>query len=250
MPRSIVVLVGLLCLSCSSPTPTAQSPEAAVEEAAPWEMLSINGATYRRVAAKPTEAQADAVITISIPVTVSGGNIIIADEITIAGKTYTANCSATDGPSDDDVGNSTATATDLLVMAPEHGDNFTWFRSKTYRLTPGDVDVFRLRVPEQCDLMVLSAPDDNTTDTYGTLRSSSGRLLARNDDSSVRPPNFTLFLRGVSPGVMYLEVKGATSGASGPYELWTGTRVPGAGKPVASQEKELERQLALERLGE
>ena len=78
-------------LSCSSPT--AQNPEATQEEIAPWETVSINGTAYRRVAAKPTATQDDVVITISIPVSLSSGELIFSDQVVIAGREYRADCS-------------------------------------------------------------------------------------------------------------------------------------------------------------
>ena len=182
---------------------------------------------------------------ISIPVSTSGGHITIADEITIAGKTYRANCS--DGGTSDDVGNTQATATALTAMPPESSTNWTFFRSQPYQLTAGDVDYFRVRLTQRADLGIMSdAPDrSNPIDTKGKLMTNSGRILTQNDDSNQDPPHFVLVVGDAPPGTYYVEVKGATSWVEGEYELWTATRIPGAGKPVAEGE---DRRLQIERL--
>ena len=50
MPRLIVILVGVVCLSCSSKVPV----EPKAEKAALGEQVAINGDLYQRVMAKPT----------------------------------------------------------------------------------------------------------------------------------------------------------------------------------------------------
>ena len=113
---SLSLLCCLLVLSCSSDSPSPTSSSA--EEAGPWQTVSINGALYRRVAAKPTEtSQADLLITIPIGYeTTADGSIRLSDTVQIAGRTYTADCGA-GGPSNvgDDVGDTQATATRLTV---------------------------------------------------------------------------------------------------------------------------------------
>ena len=101
-------------LSCSQEPPVSSPSSAFAEESGPWQTVSINGATYRRVAAKPTEtAQADLLITIPISYeTGADGSIRLSDTVQIAGRTYTADCSSTGG---DDVGDTRATATRLTV---------------------------------------------------------------------------------------------------------------------------------------
>ena len=128
-------------------------------------------------------------------------------------------------------------ATDLTAMPPESSTNWTFFRSRPYQLTRGDVDYFRVRLTERAHLGIMSdTPDrNNPIDTYGTVMNSSGRVLARNDDSEQDPPHFVLVLSNASPGIYYVEVKGATSSVAGTYELWTATKKTGAGKPVAEQ---------------
>ena len=243
MPRLIVFAVGVLCLSCSSQAPV----EPKAEKAALGEQVAINGDLYQRVMAKPTSNQANDVIVISIPVSTSGGNITIADEITIAGKTYTANCGSSSESTADDVGNTRATATDLTSMPPTSSENWTFFRSQPYQLTPGDVDYFRVRLTERAHLGILSdSPDrSNSIDTYGTLMNRSGQILAQNDDSKQDPPHFVLVLADAPAGTYYVEVKGATSAVAGTYELWTATQIARAGKPVAQED---ERQIQIERM--
>ena len=250
MPRLVVLLAGAFCLSCSSPIPTAQNPEAAQEEVAPWETVSINGATYRRVAAKPTEAQETVLISILIPVEVSSdGTLTFSDIVMIGDRVYTADCatSSSSSTSSDDVGNTRATATNLTAMPAESSTKWTFFKSKPYQLTRGDVDYFRVRLNQRADLGIMSdSPDrSNPVDTAGKLMDSSGRLLAQNNDATQDPPHFVMALAGTPAGTYYVEVKGGTSSAAGTYELWTATRIPKAGKPVAELDGQ---QIQIERL--
>ncbi|MDE2704254.1 MAG: pre-peptidase C-terminal domain-containing protein, partial [Gemmatimonadota bacterium] len=137
--------------------------------------------------------------------------------------------------SSDDVGNTRQTATDLIAMPPESSERFTYFRSRSYQLDRGDVDYFRVRLNQRADLLIVSDTPNrsNKTDTYGTLMTSTGRVLMRNDDSTSDPPHFFLGMTNLAAGTYYVEVKGALSSSAGEYELWTGTRIPGAGKAVA-----------------
>ena len=233
MPRLIAfAAAAVFVLSCSSPT--AQNPEAAQEEIAPWETVSINGAAYRRVAAKPTATQQDLVITLSIPVSLSGGQLIFSDQVTIAGRVYRADCSPdsptptpTPGtpppppPTGDDVGNTPATATALTVPYPPAGSTATasWF-SETYRLTAQDVDYFRLEVTRPIWLGVASR---GQTDTKGTLFSATGEVLHRNDDGfNPGNPNFFLFYQA-SPGTYYVKVEGYGAATQGDYIVGVAT---------------------------
>ena len=64
--------------------------------AGPWQTVEINGALYRRVAAKPTATgQGDLLITIPIRwEATADGTIRLSDTVEIAGRTYTADCSS------------------------------------------------------------------------------------------------------------------------------------------------------------
>jgi len=121
-------LSALFVLSCSQDPPVSSLSSAFAEESGPWQTVSINGATYRRVAAKPTEtSQADLLITILISYTVEGGLIRFSDTVQIAGRTYTADCSSTGGDqanANDDVGNDRSSATSLPVPDPYGDDTF------------------------------------------------------------------------------------------------------------------------------
>ncbi|MDE2739957.1 MAG: hypothetical protein OXI58_00055 [Gemmatimonadota bacterium] len=232
MPRLIAfAAAAVFVLSCSSPT--AQNPEAAQEEIAPWETVSINGAAYRRVAAKPTATQQDLVITLSIPVSLSGGQLILSDQVTIAGRVYRADCSPgsptptpTPGtppppPTGDDVGNTPATATALTVPYPPAGSTATagWF-SPTYRLTARDVDYFRLEVTRP---ILLAVGSRGGTDTVGELQSAAGEVLHRNDDGfGPGNPNFFVYYRA-SPGTYYVKVRGYGAATQGDYVLGVAT---------------------------
>ena len=234
----LLSLFALLALACSKESPSPTSPPAAVsvEEAGPWQTVSINGALYRRVAAKPTEtAQADLLITIPIRYeTTADGSIRLSDTVQIAGRTYTADCGTGGGQSGggDDVGNTQETATRLTV--PEPGREYEFWFSPAYTITSGDEDYFRLYVPRQ---MWLGIGSRGSTDVRGVLYNQNDRVIDEDDDSG-DGLNF-LVLDLVSPGTYYLRVTGALTNTSGSYSLAVGVKLPdGAGKPVAGDELE------------
>ena len=239
---SLSLLCCLLVLSCSkdSPSPTAPPANAVAEEAGPWQTVSINGALYRRVAAKPTEtSQADLLITIPIRITTSDdGSFRFADTVVIAGRTYTADCGTGGGPSGgDDVGNTRATATRLTVPEPTSTTNYEfWFsRDDEYAITSGDEDYFRLYAPGRMWLGVLSR---GSTDVKGWLYDQNGRVIHEDDNGRNDGINF-IVLGLVDSGTYYVRVTGARTSTSGSYALSVGTRLPdGAGKPVVQAEVE------------
>ncbi len=109
-------------------------------------------------------------------------------------------------PSGDDHGDSLSTATVLTV------DGQTTIQGV---LDAGDKDVFRL---ELAGSGTLTASTEGSTDTFGTLLSSSGSALATDDDGGAGY-NFRL-VRDVNDGdVVYLEVKGYNSSTKGSYTL-------------------------------
>ena len=91
MLRPLIALVLLLPLSCSDQEPPV-SQSAFDEQAGPWQTASVNGATYRRVAAKANATAQSADLFISIPVSETDGQVSIPDTIVIAGRIYTVNC--------------------------------------------------------------------------------------------------------------------------------------------------------------
>ena len=228
-------LSALFVLSCSQEPPVSSLSSAFAEESGPWQTVSINGATYRRVAAKPTEtAQADLLITIPISYeTGADGSIRLSDTVQIAGRTYTANCGAGGGLSGggDDVGDTQATATDLSVPQATSSATGEFWSSPAYVLTAGDVDYFRLRVTGQT--IDLAVGSHGGIDTYGQLLDSSGLVLDENDDRFSSPPDFFVLAR-VAPGTYYLKVRGANSNTTGTYSLTVGAWLPSAGKVVAA----------------
>lgn len=230
---SLSLLCCLLVLSCSkeSPSPTAPPANASAEEAGPWQTVEINGALYRRVAAKPTEtSQADLLITIPIRITTSDdGSFRFADTVVIAGRTYTADCgTGGDQPvGGDDVGNDRSSATSLPVPDP-YGDD-TFYESPTYELTAGDRDYFRLVLERHQDLSIASF---GTTDTYGQLLDEAGNVLDEDDNGftvNENPQNFFLYGYRLTPGIYYLVVRGA-QGATGFYTVGLLSSEPSAAK--------------------
>ena len=233
-------LSALFVLSCSqeSPSPTAPPAAAAAEEAGPWQTVEINGARYRRVAAKPTEtSQADLLITIPISYeTTTDGSIRLSDTVQIAGRTYTADC-GTVGQSGggDDVGNTRATATRLTVPEPTSTTEFDFWFSPEYEITRGDEDYFRLYAPRR---MWLGIGSRGSTDVKGWLYNQDGIVIDEDDNSRDDGRNF-LVLGLAGPGTYYLRVTGARVSTAGSYSLSVGASLPdGAGKPVAQAQVE------------
>ena len=247
----LIVFLALFVLSCSkeSPSPTSPPANAFAEEAGPWQTVSINGALYRRVAAKPTEtAQADLLITIPIGYeTTADGSIRLSDTVQIAGRTYTADCGTGGGQSGggDDVGNTRATSTSISVQYPPFGssDIETVFSpasvSESHELTRGDTDYFRLNVTRRVYLGVGSR---GSTDVVGQLLDENGVVLDSEDNNSLSDNNnfFLFFL--VEPGTYYVKVTGASSSTTGFYYLGISTSYPSAGKVVAEQSIAAERE--------
>lgn len=234
----LFVLFALFVLSCSSDAPSPTEPATAVsaEEAGPWQTVSINGALYRRVAAKPTEtSQADLLITIPIRITTSDdGSFRFADTVVIAGRTYTADCGTPSGQDDtaDDVGNTQSSATSLTVVYPTISEEHGFFLSSTYEMTRGDTDYFRLVVTQRVELGVGSV---GTTDVVGQLFDENGILLDEADNNRFSDDhNFFLYVPLVEPGTYYVKVTGAGGTATGSYRLAVSTWNPPAGKAVVS----------------
>ena len=230
-------LSALFVLSCSQEPSSPTAPPAAAEETGPWQTVEINGALYRRVAAKPTEtSQADLLITIPIGYeTTTDGSIRLSDTVQIAGRTYTADCGA-GGQSGggDDVGNTRATATQLTVPEPTSTEFEFWF-SPEYEITRGDEDYFRLYAPRR---MWLGIGSRGSTDVKGWLYDQNGLVIDEDDNSRDDGRNF-LVLGLVDSGTYYLRVTGARTSTSGSYELSVGASLlDGAGKPVAQAEVE------------
>ena len=229
-------LSALFFLSCSQEPPVSSPSSASAEESGPWQTVSINGATYRRVAAKPTEtSQADLLITIPISYEIEGGLIRFSDTVQIAGRTYTADCGqGGQEDSTDFVGDTRETAHRLTV--PQAGTTqYEFWYSPEYAITPGDVDFFILSVTQRVWLGVGS---DGPTDVSGTLYDNNGIALDLQNNNRDDGRNFLLFILA-EPGTYYVEVTGATTSTSGPYTLSVATRDPdGAGKTVAGDELE------------
>ncbi len=97
----LLVLVAASILACSEEPPVAQSAFDA--EAGPWQTVSINGAIYYRAAAKANATAQQGGLRISIPYTISEGSIRFSDTAEIAGRTYTTDCSATGGGTNDEL---------------------------------------------------------------------------------------------------------------------------------------------------
>lgn len=255
--RFVTLGFALFHLSCSQEPPVSSPSSAFAEESGPWQTVSINGATYRRVAAaaKPTEtSQADLLITIPISYTVEGGAVRFSDTVQIAGRTYTADCSSTpetggDLPigggqdTNDDVGDTRDSATTISVNHPPTGSTgLQPTVSDEFYLTEDDVDYFRLRIFKTVGLGVTTL---SNIDTQGVLYDSSGTIIAMNDNDDdfleADPSDFNFFLAALAePGTYYVKVtEGNRSNSQGPYNLVILTLNPdAAGKVVAQSIKQ------------
>ena len=79
----------------------------------------------------------------------------------------------------------------------------------------GDVDFFRIRLTSRGRLALRT---NGTTDTVGTLYSSTGTLIASNDDGCRNGANFCL-TRILDAGTYYVKVDGYGTTATGSYTL-------------------------------
>ena len=241
-------LSALLVLSCSQEPPVSSLSSAFAEDSGPWQTVSINGATYRRVAAKPTEtSQADLLITIPISYTVEGGAVRFSDTVQIAGRTYTADCGTGGG---DDVGNTPASATTLLVRySDSSADDPSVYGSPEYELTEDDVDFFRLEVTRTVELGVGSyGAERSGVNLLGQLLNSREEIIDINDNVSDTNIDFFLYRQTARPGTYYVRVsRGLTGGGqrTGTYTLGVATWIPGTGKPTVAGESGRERQAAV-----
>ena len=80
---------------------------------------------------------------------------------------------------------------------------------------PLDLDYFRIEVAEARTLRL--GTEGRETDTWGTLTTAGGTVVARNDDQLGNWPNFGIFAT-LEPGVYFLEVTGWYF-SQGPYVL-------------------------------
>ena len=187
MSRLVVVLALFFAIACSQETPTQQST--LDSEVGPWETIEVNGALYRRAAAKPTETgQADLLITIPIGYTVSSGAVRFSDTVTIAGRVYTADCGICFCPrrcGQHDGGGHRANRADAHLGGGRVLDISNYF----------DSDYFKLRVTQfRYRRLVRSRW------SVGKLMTSSGRVIFENDNAEGVEPNFTVWAFGIRRG--------------------------------------------------
>ena len=90
--------------------------------------------------------------------------------------------------------------------------------------TGGDVDYFRVQVSRSGTLTVYTT---GSTDTYGTLQSSSGTTLETDDDDG-SGTNFSI-ARSVSAGTYYIAVRGYSSSETGSYTVHASFQSGGSG---------------------
>ena len=81
--------------------------------------------------------------------------------------------------------------------------------------TGSDVDVFRFRLVNRGRMVLRTS---GGTDTVGTLYSSTGAVLAANDDGCGSAVNFCL-VRMLNAGTYYVKVDGFSTTSTGPYNL-------------------------------
>ena len=117
--------------------------------------------------------------------------------------TQTANVSANGSTSDDDHGDSLATATNVAVPSTTSGT-----------LSRGDNDVFQLSFGGG-QLTLYSV---GNTDTFGTLLNEVGSEQASNDDGGAGL-NFRIVEQNLPAGTYYLVVRGYDASTTGSYTL-------------------------------
>ena len=233
-----------MLLSCSKEPPVSPPSSTFVEKSGPWQTVEVNGALYRRVAAKPTEtSQADLLITIPIRYeTTADGSIRLSDTVQIAGRTYTADCGIPSGQDDtaDDVGNTRSSATSLSIVYPTISEEHGFSASPVYEMTRGDTDYFRIDVTRRVELAVGSFGE---TDVVGQLLDENGVVLDSQDNNrSSDNNNFFLYVPRAEPGTYYVKVTGAGGTATGFYQLAVSTWPIGSGKAVVSRSITTERE--------
>ncbi len=116
----------------------------------------------------------------------------------------------------DDHGNSTATATAIALPSTTAGViNYA-----------GDNDYFRVVVPSSG---VLTVNTTGATDTFGYLLSSTGRIIASNDDAGgALRTNFRIS-RTVTAGTYYIRVRHFSNTGTGAYHLVSNFTTGGTG---------------------
>ena len=102
-----------------------------------------------------------------------------------------------------DAGDSPATAIPLAM-----GESFAGY------LSTGDIDYFRITVSSSATLVVTTT---GSTDTYGVLEDSAGRVLNEDDDGG-EGDNF-LMRAVLRPGTYYIRVRGLAAFNTGTYTL-------------------------------
>lgn len=122
-------------------------------------------------------------------------------------------------PTTDDHGNDRATATPVTV-------NGTVTVSGS--LTSGDKDVFRLDLAAAGQVTAVSA---GSVDTYGTITTDTGSLLAQDDDNG--PGNNFQVVTTTTGKTVYLEVRGYNAQSVGAYTVSI-TGPTGSSAPPAS----------------
>ncbi len=105
----------------------------------------------------------------------------------------------------DDFGNSLGTAHAIAPISTTSG----------VIGTGSDVDVFRIRLVNRGRMVLRTS---GGTDTVGTLYSSTGAVLAVNDDGCGSAVNFCL-VRMLNAGTYYVKVDGFSTTSTGPYNL-------------------------------
>ena len=127
------------------------------------------------------------------------------------------------GYGDDEVGDYRLVMRTTEVLPDDHGDvpaqatPLGLDASTTGRLEAGDLDVFRIDVPEPMGLEIRS---DSAMDTLGRLQDADGNEIATNDDGGA-DANFLMLANVTTPGPVYLFVSGYGDDEVGLYTIVT-----------------------------
>ena len=224
LPAAVAPSVTINAIPAGDESTTAQlgavltggTYEGAVEYA--WSVNS--GALDNANAATPTwtrpSVSSDTNHTVSLTVTVRGSGTAVRN-----GTSDTAGASRSAQVRDaGDHGNDRASATTVAIPSTTAGT-----------LTRDDRDYFRIEVGQAGTLRLETT---SGIDTYGTLLSSDGSQITRNDDGGSNY-NFRISRGSIGAGVYYLQVRGFQPSTTGTYSLEvSGTARGPGGLPAAA----------------
>ncbi len=135
--------------------------------------------------------------------------------------TYFYGACVDDVSGESDTGNNCSTAIRITVtIVDDHGNTrseatrVSLGSTTSGRLSAGDTDYFRVSVSGSGTLVAYTT---GSTDTYGAILNSSGRVLTEDDDAGVGSNFYTS--ASVRSGTYYIRIRGYDSSTAGSYTL-------------------------------